>query len=54
MSTNPYPVRLTETDKEKVELVAQTLGYIYGSKGSVSQLLKAIADGDLLLSQKNP
>lgn len=43
---------LTEEEKIRLGLIAQTLGYSYGGQGSISQLLKAIAKGDIVISPK--
>ena len=51
MSTQPTIIRLNKTAKKKIELIAESLGYTYGSSGSISKLLTAIADNDLIVSK---
>ena len=42
---------ISEKHKSKLEKLSVEFGYLWGEKPNVSALLKAIADGDLLLSK---
>lgn len=44
-------IRVDQHTRNKVELIAQTLDYSYGGKGSIAKLLKAIADNEIIISK---
>lgn len=44
---------LTLEHKAELEKIAVEFGYLWGEKPNISALLKAIADGDILLSKSD-
>jgi len=46
--------RLTEEEIKKLDEIAISLNYFYARKPSFSKVLKDIAKGDLIISQKIP
>jgi len=42
-------IRLDIEKKKVVTKIAESLGYTYGGKGSLSKLLEAIADNELII-----
>lgn len=51
-NTKPITVRLTVSAKEKVEYIAEKLGCTYDGEGSLTKLLSAIANEQLLVVRK--
>jgi hypothetical protein len=52
MSLPIYKIRIDKERREKLEEIAEVLGYRHGDKPSVPKLLRAIADGELILLKK--
>ena len=53
METKPYEIRLSKEQHRRLRIVALNLGYTYGSEGSISLLMQAIADEKLKTVPKN-
>lgn len=51
MPTEKITIRLNKDTRNKVNKIAETLDCSYGGKGSIAQLLKAIADNEVILSK---
>jgi hypothetical protein len=52
MRRTHYKVRLSDEESATLGQIAFSLGYTYGSKGSIAKLNQAIAAGDLIIIKK--
>ena len=47
-----FKIRLEKKEKSKLQDIAKSLDYTYANRGSISQLCKAIAEGNIILIKK--
>lgn len=47
-----FKITLKKEDKNKLIQIAKNLDYTYAERGSISQLCKAIAEGEIILIKK--
>lgn len=51
MATEKITIRLEKETRNKINKIAETLNCSYGGRGSVAQLLRAIADNEVIVSK---
>ena len=54
LNKKEYSIKLSPEKKADLEKIAQEFGFKHGGKGSLSALLEAIADDELMLVQTPP